>query len=194
MKKIKKLIVASLFVVSVLSLTGCTNKTNTDTTAEKPSFETQKIDATNSTYEIPTTWAKLENAPVKVTEQVTYAPSTATSTVSGTSNVNIVVSDNSTSETIDTFKNNQDKIKESLSSAFSGNASDFVFTDFKAPAGDVFVVDFTSVYNNLSMKQTQYYLITTKKIAIITSTDISDNSTINPKDVGKHIANSFSFK
>lgn len=200
MNKTKKLIAASLLVFSMLSFAGCTKSTDTASTSdtkaptasiEKPSFETQKITTTDANYEIPTTWAKLEGAPVKVTGQVTYAPSTATINA-GTSNVNIVVSDNTSSETLDSFKSNQDNIKNSLSTAFSGNASDFTFSDFKAPNGDVFVVEFTSVSNNVSMKQVQYYLIASKKIAIITSTDIFDNLAITPKEVGKHIANSFS--
>lgn len=158
---------------------------------EKPDFPADKVSEYSITYEIPKTWSNSIGAIKRTQNQEVYAP-IGSNIVNGTSNINVIVDDNTDNATLQSYEKKKSSLVSSIKNTFSGNASDFVYSSFSVNAGDVLEIDYNVVYNGKQMKQSQFYVITSTKIVTITSTDISDNTEVSPKDVGLNAAISLS--
>lgn len=185
-KAITAIVIAVVVVVaaSLCALLYNSNNNNIkQIKVEKPNFAAVKVSEYSITYEIPKTWSNSIGAIKRTENQEVYAPIGA-NIANGTSNINVIVADNTENATLKSYEKKKSSLVSSIKSTFSGNASNFDYSSFSVNAGDVFEIDYNVVYNGKNMKQSQFYVITSNKIVTITSTDISDNTEVSPKDAG----------
>ena len=195
MKKMKKIIIMLSMLIAALTMVSCSKEAAKDeVVVEKPAFETQLIEDTGFTYEIPVGWAKVEGVTTNAGQTI-YAPSSADLT-KGTSSVNIVISKvNSKAVSLEDFKTQATtELKKAILSKVSATATDFNFGDFKAPIADVFTMDYTTKISGITMKNTQYYPLIDNYTVVVTGTDIGDNYAEKTQDVAKHIVNTIKKK
>lgn len=197
MKKtlLKKLTAGLLLAVSAFSLVGCnSNEKSKDSKekevkVEKADFETQTITLDNVTFEIPKDWSEI-TAPNTQSGYTSYAPANADVTV-GTSSVNIITS--AQKVTLKDLKANSSEFEKQIKSAFS-SVDDFKFSDFKAPSGDVFVIEYNYSGAGKTASFSQYMVILDGYVATITASNMNDNVSPSPKEVAKHMANTIKMK
>lgn len=199
MKKtlLKKLTVGLLLAVSAFSLVGCNSNAKSkdskekEDKVEKADFETQTITLDNVTFEIPKDWSEL-SIPNAIAGYTSYAPANADINV-GTSNVNITVSAQTQKMTIKDLNDNRSVFEKQIKSAFS-SAEDFKYSDFKAPSGDVFVMEYNYSASNKSASISQYMVLLDGYVATITATNINDNVSPSAQEVAKYMANTIKVK
>ena len=202
MKKtlLKKLTVGLLLAVSAFSLAGCNSneksKESKTTKKEelkvsKTDFETQTISLDKVTFELPKEWSKFDipNAP---SGYISYAPANADINV-GSSSVNINVSKQKQKITIKDLNASRSDFEKQYKASIK-EAKDFKFSDFKAPSGDVFAIQYNYTINGVYGTVSQYMVLLDGYAATITATDINDGSTPSPHDVARYMANTVKLK
>lgn len=185
----KKFFVLSILLTTIIILSGC-SKFGSQT--KKANFETQVIELDNCKFEVPSSWVRIEDPTISSSLYI-FAPADANLSKNSS---NVALTTVVTPEKAPDIKELQAEsaaFEKQIKNIFK-DAKDFKFGDFTVPSGKVFTLEYTVVFGDITMIQTQYYILMDNMTVVITATDIGDGVTPTPVEVIKHMANSFQLK
>lgn len=185
----KKLFLLFTLLLTICALAGCNKIGSHAKDAKNTTFETQLVKLDNYQFEIPSTWKRVEDPSINASLYI-FAPANADSTKNSSNVALTIIPANGKNPTIEELKNKTSSFEEQIKNIFK-DAKDFKFEDFKVPSGNVFSLQYTVAFGDITMTQTQYYILMDNQTVVLTATDIGDGVTPTPIEVIKHMAESF---
>lgn len=145
-------------------------------------FETQVITLDKCSFEIPADWSEVNSG---IANTYCYAPSNIDLNT-GTSSVNIVITDNPGLNGIEDLKNSKDVLESSITSTYS-TATNFQFDECSSNLGDALVMSYEFSYEDVSFSTTQYLILTDNNYFVVTASDINDGVIPSTEDVAVNL-------
>ena len=196
-KLLKKIAIIAITALTTTMFIGCGDSSNKkdsssesgkkveetsekEVTATEISYDTQDINLDNFSFKIPANWTEQE---ITASSHYLYYPSDA-DTTTGTSSVNILIQDNSTSVDLDDFYNIKDSLQKQMTEQFD-STSNFEFSDFSTKNFDVFVMEFDLTQQGVNMHMVQYMPLLDNYSVVVTATNIGDNVEPQAELVGR---------
>ncbi|BCN32768.1 PsbP-related protein [Anaeromicropila herbilytica] len=185
----KKLAILSMLCMTALTLLGCSK---IGSTAKEAPFKTQTIEIDKYQFEIPDTWKRVEDPNINSALYI-FTPENADLTKNSSNVAITIIPKTDKSPTMEQLKSSTAGLEKQIKGVFK-DAKDFKFDELSVPSGKVFTLSYSVQFGDITMVQTQYYILMDNQTVVITSTDIGDGVSPSPIEVINHMAESFKEK
>jgi hypothetical protein len=185
----KKFVILSMLFITAMTFIGCSK---IGSHAKDVSFETQVMDIDNYQFEIPSTWKRVEDPSINSSLYI-YTPDNENETKNSSNVAITVIANTDKTPTMEQLKSSTANLEQQIKGVFK-DAKDFKFGELSVPSGKVFSLSYTVQFGDITMVQTQYYIMMEDQTVVITATDIGDGVYPTPLEVINHMAESFKLK
>ena len=200
MKSFKKVLALVLAVTALFSFTSCNvdfasmlPDTREPVEVEKPDFDTQKVTYKDFTLELPASWEKTGAA--DGSDLLVYKPSDAKDGGS-TFNLSIEATDLQ-KYTLVKFRDAMTKsLPQQVAELFpDAGISEFTYSDFRAPCGEVFVAEYTVTQpDGTVIAYTQFYPLINYYFVLITAENKGEGAAPEVSEVARYAANTLALQ
>lgn len=193
MKRFKKRLALVLSLAALLSFTSCQMDISSlfenrdPVQVEKPDYETQTVSYKDFTLDLPASWGQIDAT--DGSDILVYTPSESNS---GGSTFNLSIEPTDLGKyTLVKFSDAMRKsLPQQVAEIFPEAAlSEFEYSDFRAPCGDVFVAEYTVTQpDGAATTYTQFYPLVDHYLVSITAENKGDGATPAVADVARYAA------